>query len=171
MPAAPRRCGRSAWIVGLHSLAFPLRISLAEEAKSMMKMLIIDDDPAWLALYRMAFDGHFEIYEASDGQQGLEAIAAVDPDVIVLDLRMPRMDGLDFVRRLGKRGVRGSIVVCSGALDEGERLELAGIQVASKSPDLRDLWAALCTAKPGLTEATPIARRAAAPEEDSFWRD
>ena len=48
----------------------------------MMKMLVVDDDPAWRALYRMAFDGHFEIYEASDGQQGLEALAAVDPDVI-----------------------------------------------------------------------------------------
>ena len=137
----------------------------------MMKMLIVDDDPAWRALYRMAFDRHFEIYEASDGQQGLEALAAVDPDVIVLDLRMHGMDGLDFIRRLGKRGVRGSIVVCTGALDEGERLELPGIQLASKSPDLKDLWAALCAAKPGLTEATMLSRRAAAPDEDRFWRD
>jgi len=137
----------------------------------MMKILVVDDDPAWRALYRMAFDGHFEIQEASDGQQGLEALAAVDPDVIVLDLRMPRMDGLDFIRRLGNRGVRGSIVVCSGALDEGDRLELPGIQLASKSPDLRDLWTALCAAKPGLTEASVVSRRAVAPEEDTFWRD
>jgi DNA-binding response OmpR family regulator len=65
----------------------------------------------------MAFASHFEIFEAGDGQQGLEALDAVDPDMIALDLRMARMDGLDFVRRLGARGVRGSIVVCSGALD------------------------------------------------------
>ena len=136
----------------------------------MMKMLVVDDDPAWRALYRMAFDSHFEIFEASDGQQGLEVLDAVDPDVIVLDLRMPRMDGLDFVRRLGNRGVRGSIVVCSGALDQEERLKLPGLQLASKSPDLRDLWAALRAAKPGLTEATMISRRAA-PKEDTFWRD
>jgi len=138
----------------------------------MMKMLVVDDDPAWRALYRMAFDDRFEIYEASDGQQGLEALAAVDPDLIILDLRMARMDGLDFIRRLGGRGVRGSIVVCSGALDEGQRLELpGGIQLASKSPDLRDLWAALCAAKPGLTDATMLSGRAAAPEQDTFWRD
>jgi CheY-like chemotaxis protein len=137
----------------------------------MMRMLVVDDDPAWRALYRMAFDGHFEIFEAGDGQQGLEALDAVDPDVIVLDLRMPRMDGLDFIRRLGSRGVRGSIVVCSGALNEGERPTIPGIQLAPKSPDLRDLWAALCTAKPGLTEATVMSKRAAAPEEDTFWRD
>jgi CheY-like chemotaxis protein len=138
----------------------------------MMRMLIVDDDPAWRALYRMAFDSHFEIFEATDGQQGLEALGAVDPDVIVLDLRMPRMDGLDFIRRLGSRGIRGSIVVCSGALNEGERPTLPGIQLAPKSPDLRDLWAALCTAKPGLTEATVMNKRAAAaPEEENFWRD
>ncbi len=137
----------------------------------MMRMLVVDDDPAWLALYRMAFDSHFEIFEATDGQQGLEALDSVDPDVIVLDLRMPRMDGLDFIRRLGTRGIRGSIVVCSGALNEGERPTLPGIQLAPKSPDLRDLWAALCTAKPGLAEATVTNKRVAAPEEDTFWRD
>ena len=137
----------------------------------MMRMLVVDDDPAWRALYRMAFDTHFEIFEAIDGQQGLEVLDAVDPDVIVLDLRMPRMDGLDFVRRLGSRGVRGSIVVCSGALDEGERLQLPGIPLASKSPDLRDLWAALCAAKPGLTETAMVSRRAPAPAEEGFWRD
>src|SRR5262249_44617207 len=102
----------------------------AEEAKWMMRMLVVDDAPAWRALYRMAFDTHFEIFEASDGQQGLEVLDAVDPDVIVLDLRMPRMDGLDFIRRLGSRGVRGSIVVCSGALNEDERPTLPGIQLA-----------------------------------------
>jgi CheY-like chemotaxis protein len=137
----------------------------------MTRMLVVDDDPAWRALYRMAFDSHFEIFEASDGQQGLEALDAVDPDVIVLDLRMPRMDGLDFIRRLGRRGVRGSIVVCSGALNEGDRPAIPGIHLAPKSPDLRDLWTALCTAKPGLTEATVMGKRAAAPEDDTFWRD
>jgi hypothetical protein len=81
------------------------------------------------------------------------------------------MDGLDFIRRLGTRGIRGSIVVCSGALNEGERPTLPGIQLAPKSPDLRDLWAALCTVKPGLAEATVMNKRAAAPEEDTFWRD
>jgi CheY-like chemotaxis protein len=133
-------------------------------------MLVVDDDPAWRALYRMAFDSHFEIFEATDGQQGLDALDSVDPDVIVLDLRMPRMDGLDFIRRLGTKGIRASIVVCSGALNEGERPTLPGIQLAPKSPDLRDLWAALCAAKPGLTEATVMNKRAAAPEEDT-WRD
>jgi len=57
----------------------------------MARMLVVDDDPAWRALYRMAFEGQFEIFEATDGQQGLAVFDAVKPDVIVLDLRMPKM--------------------------------------------------------------------------------
>jgi CheY-like chemotaxis protein len=137
----------------------------------MPKMLVIDDDPAWRALYRMAFDSHFEIFEATDGQQALGALDACDPDVIVLDLRMPRMDGLDFIRRLGRTRVRGAIVVCSGALNDGERPVIPGVRLAPKSADLRDLWSALLSAVPQLSATIVAGRQNAAPVEDSFWRD
>jgi len=137
----------------------------------MPKMLVIDDDPAWRALYRMAFDCHFEIFEATDGQQGLGALDACDPDVIVLDLRMPRMDGLDFIRRLGGKRVRGAVVVCSGALNDGERPVIPGVQLAPKSPDLRDLWAALLSAVPELSASSVSTRQSVAPVQDNFWRD
>ena len=132
----------------------------------MLKMLVIDDDPAWRALFRMALESYFEIFEAIDGQQGLDALAVCDPDVVLLDLRMPRMDGLDFIRRLGRKRVRGAIVVCSGALNDGERPAIPGVQLASKSADLRDLWSALLAAVPELGVTT-----VAAPLEDEVWRD
>jgi CheY-like chemotaxis protein len=136
----------------------------------MTRMLVIDDDPAWRALYRMAFDSQFEIFEASDGQQGLATLDACDPDVIVVDLRMPRMDGLDFIRRLGRKQVRGAIVVCSGALNDGERPVIPGVRLAPKSADLRDLWSALVSALPQLN-AGVVAKQTARPVEDNFWRD
>jgi CheY-like chemotaxis protein len=132
----------------------------------MPRMLVIDDDAAWRALYRMAFEDHFEIFEATDGQQGLRALEACDPDVILLDLRMPRMDGLDFIRRLGRTQIRGSIVVCSGALNDGERPVIPGVRLAPKNADLRDLWSALLSAVPDLG-----ARGVTAPADDNFWRD
>jgi CheY-like chemotaxis protein len=137
----------------------------------MARMLVIDDDAAWRGLYRMTFESHFEILEASDGQEGLAALDAFDPDVIVLDLRMPRMDGLNFIRRLGHRRVRGSIVVCSGALDDRERPTIPGVQLAPKSPDLRDLWTVLRSAVPELTEMTLATIQSVAPLEEDFWRD
>ncbi len=137
----------------------------------MARMLVIDDDPAWRALYRMAFESQFEIFEAMDGPQGLAMLDSANPDVIVLDLRMPKMDGLDFIRRLGHKGVRAPIVVCSGALDDGERPSIPGVQLTPKTSDLRDLWAALRSAVPEVAELTVVTKRAAAPLEDTFWRD
>jgi CheY-like chemotaxis protein len=137
----------------------------------MARMLVIDDDAAWRALYRMAFEEHFEIFEAGDGQDGLLALDAFDPDVIVLDLRMPRMDGLDFLRRLGRRRVRGTIVVCSGAIDDRDPPAIPGVRLASKSPDLRDLWSALRSAVPELSIESGATRQIAVPLRDDVWRD
>jgi CheY-like chemotaxis protein len=140
----------------------------------MARMLVVDDDPAWRALYRMAFDGPFEIFEASDGLQGLSILESVDPDVILLDLRMARMDGLDFMRRLDHRGSHAPIVVCYGTLNFGERptMPIPGVQFTPKTADLRDLWSALRAAVPELCEVgLPVAKATALPHEETFWRD
>ena len=137
----------------------------------MARMLVVDDDPAWRALYRMAFEDHFEIFEAIDGQQGLSVFDAVNHDVIILDLRMPKMDGLDFIQRLGHKGIRAPIVVCSGALHDGERPTIPGVKLAPKSADLRDLWAALRVAAPEVTDAGAPTKRSGTTPEEMFWRD
>jgi CheY-like chemotaxis protein len=137
----------------------------------MARMLVVDDDPAWRALYRMAFECRFEIFEAGDGQQGLSLLDTVNPDVVLLDLRMPRMDGLDFIRRLDRAGIHPAIVVCSGTLNDGERPTIPGVQLAPKTSDLRDLWDALRSAVPEVREVAPAAQHATDSVEDTFWRD
>jgi two-component system nitrogen regulation response regulator NtrX len=137
----------------------------------MPRMLVVDDDPAWRALYRMAFEDRFEIFEATDGQQGLSVLDSVSPNVILLDLRMPRMDGLDFMRRVTLRGSHPPIVVCSGTLNEGERSTIPGVQLIRKAPDLRDLWAALCTAVPEVSETAAATKPTTVPVEETLWRD
>lgn len=132
----------------------------------MTRMLVVEDDPAWRALYRMTFEDRFEVYEAADGQDGLSQYEAVNPDVILLDLRMPRMDGADFVRRLTGRGEVPPIVMCSGVTDPAEAPRMPGVlRMASKTADLRDVWTALRDALPA--GAPPVADRTL---RDS-WRD
>jgi len=137
----------------------------------MARMLVVDDDPAWRALYRMAFEEQFEIFEATDGQQGLAVLESANPDVILLDLRMPKMDGLDFIRWLGNKGVMAPIVVCSGTMNDGERPTIPGVQLTPKSSDLRDLWAALRAAVPEVTTAIIGVTKTIEPVEESVWRD
>ena len=137
----------------------------------MPRILLVDDDPAWRNLYRMALESQFDLFEATDGYQALSVLGAVRPDVIVLDLRMPRMDGMDFIRRLSRRSPRPKVIICSGTFTEAERPQIPGVCLAAKTPDLKELWAALRSTIPSAVEAATPAKQAAVAVEDAVWRD
>ena len=65
-----------------------------EEVAVKKKVLIVDDEPNVRRLSRTILINKFEIIEAEDGRQALEQVAAKKPDVILMDLMMPKMDGL-----------------------------------------------------------------------------
>lgn len=66
-----------------------------------MTLLIADDEPAILDLVRFTLeDPQLRIVEASDGAAALELAQQVRPDVALLDVKMPRLSGLDVCRRL-----------------------------------------------------------------------
>ncbi len=70
-----------------------------------MRILVIDDDPAVNASLERALrlEG-YEVYTAASGNQGLEALALVPPDAVVLDLGLPDIDGLEVCKRLRAAG-------------------------------------------------------------------
>ncbi|HUP34730.1 MAG TPA: response regulator [Candidatus Limnocylindria bacterium] len=136
----------------------------------MPRILLVDDDPAWRNLYRMALENRFDLFEATDGYQALSVLGAVRPDVIVLDLRMPRMDGMDFIRRLSRRSPRPKVIMCSGTFTEADRPHIPGVYLAAKTPDLKELWSALRSAMPSGAEAAAAAKQAIV-VEDGVWRD
>ncbi|MGH7397479.1 MAG: response regulator [Candidatus Rokuibacteriota bacterium] len=136
----------------------------------MPRILLVDDDPAWRNLYRMALESQFDLFEATDGYQALSVLGAVRPDVIILDLRMPRMDGMDFLRRLSRRSPRPKVILCSGVFTEADRPQIPAVHLAAKTPDLKELWAALRIAVPTVAEVAAPAKQAVA-VEDGVWRD
>jgi DNA-binding response OmpR family regulator len=136
----------------------------------MPRILLVDDDPAWRNLYRMALESQFDLFEATDGYQALSVLGAVRPDVIVLDIRMPRMNGMDFIQRLSRRSPRPKVIICSGMFTEAERPHIPGVHLAAKTPDLKELWAALRAVVPSAAEVTAPAKQAVA-VEDGVWRD
>jgi len=67
----------------------------------MPTILVVDDEPPILELVRYTLeDEQIRVLEASDGAQALETALAVRPDLILLDVQMPRLDGLEVCRRL-----------------------------------------------------------------------
>lgn len=79
-------------------------------------LLIIDDDDvvrASLAAYLE--DSGFQVLQASNGLQGLEVFEAQSPDLVICDLRMPQVDGLELIRRINALRVETPVIVVSGA--------------------------------------------------------
>ena len=66
-----------------------------------IKILVIDDDPFILDMYVLKFkDQGFEIDTATDGKMGLEKIKSFKPNIVLLDVVMPKMDGFDVMKKL-----------------------------------------------------------------------
>ena len=67
----------------------------------MAKVLVIDDDPALLKALKLGLGaGGHEVASAANGEQGLTLTAASSPDVVILDLGLPDLDGLEVLRRI-----------------------------------------------------------------------
>lgn len=85
-------------------------------------VLLVDDDPHIREVLAFAFDkAGFAVRTAGDGEEALRDIAAALPDLVVLDINMPRMDGLEVCRRL--RGASGvPVLFLSSRDDEFDRV-------------------------------------------------
>jgi CheY-like chemotaxis protein len=81
----------------------------------MARVLVVDDSEDLQDAYEMVLtsDGH-EVVRAADGKRGLERCATERPDVVVLDMMMPELDGLAFLGELGKQPDPPPVVANSG---------------------------------------------------------
>lgn len=79
-------------------------------------VLVVDDDPSMLAMLAMALQVEgFDVRRAITGQQALAAITESRPDVVILDVMMPGLDGREVTRRLRREPATADlpIVICS----------------------------------------------------------
>jgi len=79
-----------------------------------IRVAIVDDDALVRAGLRMILGGDSSIEivgEASDGRDALDLIARVTPHVVLMDIRMPRLDGLETTKTLTERGDRAKVIV------------------------------------------------------------
>jgi CheY-like chemotaxis protein len=87
-----------------------------------VRVLVVDDDDAIRQFIQMALEGSgYEVATAEDGQEALAAVQAAPPRVILLDMRMPIMDGWAFTRAYRETPPpHAPIVVLTAARDAGE---------------------------------------------------
>ncbi|MCA1831352.1 MAG: response regulator [Actinomycetota bacterium] len=91
----------------------------------MANILIVDDEPSLRLMISMVLqaEGH-NVHEADNGRQALALVADCVPDVILLDLMMPEMDGWRFLEELRACGLRSRTrVVIISALSDDESIQ------------------------------------------------
>ncbi|HTE84767.1 MAG TPA: response regulator, partial [Dehalococcoidia bacterium] len=108
-------------------------------------ILVVDDDPGIVGFLELALiDEGYAVRVAANGREALKQIAEFCPNLILLDMNMPVMDGWEFCQRLRSRGtVEGSIpiVVMTAARDAADRSRDVGAQAFLGKPfDLDHLF-------------------------------
>src|SRR5262249_31974229 len=110
------------------------------------RILVIEDDPDLLTILRIAAEarGH-QVFEAADGKEGLDLASELRPDVILLDLMLPVMDGYKVLSALRAEESTEDVpvVVLTARASEGERhlgLTLGANEYITKPYTLNDLW-------------------------------
>jgi two-component system chemotaxis response regulator CheY len=79
------------------------------------KILIVDDSPVSRKIMKTCIpeDGEYELFEAGDGQSGIDMYQEVKPDITFMDLTMPVMDGVQALQEIIKIYPKAIVVVCT----------------------------------------------------------
>jgi sigma-B regulation protein RsbU (phosphoserine phosphatase) len=111
----------------------------------MSRILIVEDDPAILCGLRdnLEFESH-QVLTATDGEAGYRSLCEHSPDLVILDLMLPKLSGYDLCRRVRGEGFNAPILMLSARSQEGDRvlgLDLGANDYVSKPFSLRELLA------------------------------
>jgi CheY-like chemotaxis protein len=98
------------------------------------RILVVDDDPALLRLVRAVLNfGDYTVETANGGAAGLAALEDQLPDLIILDLSMPAIDGRQFYRLARQRGYGGPVLLFSANNVDRAQKEL-GAEASLEKP-------------------------------------
>lgn len=81
-----------------------------------IKLLLVEDDNIFRQVTKESLEltGNYHVYDAKDGLDGYNAYKSYDPDIIVTDVDMPRMSGLDMIEKIRKEDAEIPVIIASG---------------------------------------------------------
>ena len=109
-----------------------------------MKVLVVDDAPLTRDLLKIILEkaGHKVIAEAEDGEEALAEYKKLKPDLVLLDLAMPRMDGKECLRAIKEYDENAKIFICTSTWQQNiiyEVIELGAIDYIIKPFKEKDI--------------------------------
>jgi two-component system, chemotaxis family, chemotaxis protein CheY len=116
------------------------------------KILITDDSPVSRKIVKKCLpQGHdFEIYEAGDGREGVEKFKEINPDLTLLDLTMPVMDGFEALQEIKKMNNNAVVIVLTADIQQKtveKVMALGAGMVIAKPPSVETMEQALAKAE------------------------
>src|SRR5437763_13163543 len=118
--------------------------NLPEGRRAMIRIVLADDHPIVRDGLKklLQLEDDFEVVgEAADGREVLDRVQELDPDVLLLDLRIPNLDGLSALQALQQTNKRTRVIVLTASEDKNEfvqamKLGCSGIVLKQTAPDL-----------------------------------
>jgi len=93
------------------------------------KVLVVDDEPDMVDILKhLLSNAGFDVSAAYSGKECLEKVSKADYDLIVLDIRMPQMDGWTTLRKMKEKGVTDKTKVIILTVEKGPGVEIFGLQ-------------------------------------------
>ena len=128
---------------GKAAKAAPRSKGAPAKSEAVESILVVDDEPMVRDLLSqfLTLRG-YRVRTAQDGSQALAMVKQEQPQLIILDLYMPDMNGLEVLRQLRSQEYRGGVIVLTASQDEKllqEMLELGSVDVMGKPVDLERL--------------------------------
>jgi len=111
----------------------------------MKKILLVDDEESIHLLYReeLEEDG-YEVHSALSGEEALEKLNIISPDLVILDINMPGINGIDVLRRMKEMHPHLPVILCSAYQEFKQDLaSWASDAYIVKSSNLEELKAAV----------------------------
>jgi len=109
------------------------------------RILVVEDDPAILrGLSETLMRESYEVLTAADGETGYRLVREKSPDLVILDLMLPKLSGYEICRKMRSDGMHTPILMLTARGDEGDRvlgLDLGADDYVSKPFSLRELMA------------------------------
>jgi two-component system response regulator YesN len=120
-----------------------------------IRALLVDDEPAIRMVMRLVIEvdgaGVCVVGEAEDGEQAIIAVDDLSPEVVVIDVRMPHLDGLQAAAQILEHRPQPSVILCTAYADRALEREAAEMGISA------------CVAKTDIVDIPQVIRRVAPP--------